>query len=481
MGNLKNFFSDNNIIKLNIAIFSVIIFTSLLISSIFLKNISIQDKELTTEALFRGIYTAIDYEIDFPAEVAKTMCYDSLLLELLEQEGKIPQEEFNSKIGDYLRTIRDGHDWESAYLVSSKTMYYYTPQGYSKTVDPTKDDYDLWYTNFLDTGLEYAADMTYDQHNEKAWTIFIDRRMEVNGELRAVLGCAVYLSDVTEMIQQYSELYDVEIYFTDEDGNITLDKNGINIGEAYVKRERPSDMNVTTSSYSNGSYIVRRFVPLLGMYLVVENKNSVLSERFADFILIYLIFTFIVIALVIVLNLLLAKREKDSLNKKVRTDYLTKISNLNGIKNSVKMFINEKVSRSEGGTIFMFDIDHFKEVNDTFGHSKGDEALKKFAEILSKSFRAGDFVGRLGGDEFMVFSPCFNDHSVLVKKCSELLQVLSFEITDGEKTVSVSASIGVAIFPDNADTYDDLYKAADKALYHSKENGRNRYTFYSDI
>lgn len=129
----------------------------------------------------------------------------------------------------------------------------------------------------------------------------------------------------------------------------------------------------------------------------------------------------------------------------------------------------------------MLDVDHFKEVNDTFGHTKGDEVLTQIANLLSKSFRGGDIVGRLGGDEFMVFSPSMKDYVHIVQKCDELIKSLTLNITEGDKTVTVTASIGVAIFPMDADNYHDLYETADKALYYAKEHGRNCYYIYSDL
>ncbi|MCR4902635.1 MAG: sensor domain-containing diguanylate cyclase [Butyrivibrio sp.] len=477
-----NNIKKNKLVRLNVIILSAILCFSLIVSFFMFSKITRDDKKLSTTVIFRGIYTAIDNEIELPAKIVKTMCYDSFLQDLLDEEGLMPQDEFNYKIGEYLRTIRDGNGWESAYIVSSRTLNYYTADGLSKTVDPENDDYDVWYKNFLATGLEYGADMSYDEHNEQAWTIFIDRRMDVDGKLKAVFGCAVYLSDISNMLAEFSQQYNVDVYFTDAYGNITLDKDGVSVGEAYYSRNYSPDMIREYSEYTDGAFYVKQYIPLLGMYLVVKNTQHLLSLRFLIMLMLYLLCYFIFLIIIVVYNLNTFNNEKIALGNKVRTDYLTKISNLNGLQDSINLFIEEEGSHHIGGTMLMLDIDYFKNVNDTLGHGKGDEVLIKVATILSKSFRGGDIVGRLGGDEFMVFSPSLKDYDSIANKCKELNNSFRFTVSNDEgKSVNISASIGVSAYPQDADNYHDLYKKTDEALYYSKNHGKDRYCIYCDI
>ena len=128
--------------------------------------------------------------------------------------------------------------------------------------------------------------------------------------------------------------------------------------------------------------------------------------------------------------------------------------------------------------MFIFDIDNFKMINDTFGHTKGDEFLKKFANELSKAFRAGDIVGRLGGDEFMVFSPTLTNKENIEKKALELVDLFNWTIEEEDKKVKMSVSIGVSVYPKDGNSYEELYKAADKALYYVKKRDKNGYSIY---
>lgn len=129
-------------------------------------------------------------------------------------------------------------------------------------------------------------------------------------------------------------------------------------------------------------------------------------------------------------------------------------------------------------TLFLIDVDYFKNVNDTYGHKVGDQVLKKVASSLQKSFRSQDFVMRIGGDEFaaVITNITLEQRFVFDQKADIINKFLS-DKEDGLPAVTLS--IGAA-FSSHGFT-DDLYNLADKALYHVKEHGRNGYALYQDI
>jgi diguanylate cyclase (GGDEF)-like protein len=132
-----------------------------------------------------------------------------------------------------------------------------------------------------------------------------------------------------------------------------------------------------------------------------------------------------------------------------------------------------------GAALYMIDLDHFKEANDTYGHKCGDEILQKFATALKCVFRQSDYVGRFGGDEFMVLIEGTLTPEVVGRKAMQILDAARTIAIEG-KDVHISASVGVAIVPDHGKNYDDLFKVADKALYRVKSEGRNGYSIASD-
>lgn len=125
-------------------------------------------------------------------------------------------------------------------------------------------------------------------------------------------------------------------------------------------------------------------------------------------------------------------------------------------------------------SIFMVDIDHFKEINDKHGHQVGDHVLYCFAGALSKSIRASDYLARYGGEEFVVILP-----ETDAQKAGEMAERLHHEIKEltvqieDDKKLKMTASIGVATFPEHGQTWSEILKQADEATYAAKSSGRN--------
>jgi len=136
--------------------------------------------------------------------------------------------------------------------------------------------------------------------------------------------------------------------------------------------------------------------------------------------------------------------------------------------------------RSKGATLSLFfvDLDRFKHVNDTLGHDVGDELIRQVGQRLTDTLRRQDTVARLGGDEFAVMLPGLSDQEAIEQLARRALARLSapYDLLGNE--VFISASIGVAIAPAQGDTYDELLKHADSAMYRSKESGRNTFHFF---
>ncbi len=132
-------------------------------------------------------------------------------------------------------------------------------------------------------------------------------------------------------------------------------------------------------------------------------------------------------------------------------------------------------------SVIQTDIDHFKKVNDTYGHDVGDQVIKGLAGILRRLKRGTDYVARFGGEEFVII--CEETDAAgalhLAERVREELARTTFHATQGP--FQVTCSLGVATFPRDGETWDTLYKATDEALYASKRAGRNRTTLASDL
>lgn len=129
------------------------------------------------------------------------------------------------------------------------------------------------------------------------------------------------------------------------------------------------------------------------------------------------------------------------------------------------------------GVLFI-DLDRFKEVNDKLGHQAGDRLLQSVSERLSASVREGDTVARLGGDEFVVLLPNIRDHGDTQRVANKILGNVARPYTLDGQAFTVTPSIGIAVYPNDGATVEDLMRNADAAMYHAKQLGRNNFQFF---
>jgi len=129
-------------------------------------------------------------------------------------------------------------------------------------------------------------------------------------------------------------------------------------------------------------------------------------------------------------------------------------------------------------SISVVDVDHFKVVNDTYGHPVGDEALRQVAGQLQDHIRQPDIVGRYGGEEFLILLPSSDANAAAeqaMRLCKEVRKMI-IPINHSEQALSVTISVGIAQFRQGVDTWDTLLSRADTAMYKAKNNGRDRWS-----
>ena len=182
----------------------------------------------------------------------------------------------------------------------------------------------------------------------------------------------------------------------------------------------------------------------------------------------------------IVLDIDEKKRAAEKLKDKAECDFLTKLYN----KATCQRLIKEYLSSIPDGAhcaMIMIDLDDFKHINDNYGHQFGDKVLLKASEAIRSSFRENDILARVGGDEFMVLMKHISTPKVIEDRCQRMLETFHTLLTeDGVEDVT-GFSIGIALSPHHATTYDDLFKCADEAMYETKKNGKNRYSIYQKV
>lgn len=158
-------------------------------------------------------------------------------------------------------------------------------------------------------------------------------------------------------------------------------------------------------------------------------------------------------------------------------DQLTKLPN----RHQLEIVFSQMASGSANQKIALLfiDLDGFKDINDSYGHSYGDEVLKCIAGRIVKCIRNRDVAGRLGGDEFTIIIADASK-KIASEICHRLIKTIEKPIICDKKSMTVTASIGICIYPDSADQYKTLMALADQAMYEAKKKGKNQFIFFED-
>lgn len=156
-------------------------------------------------------------------------------------------------------------------------------------------------------------------------------------------------------------------------------------------------------------------------------------------------------------------------------DSLTGLWNRGYIENQINAFLR---TRRHTGTFFMMDMDNFKGVNDTYGHLAGDNLLIQFGAVLQRLSREEDIVCRFGGDEYVVFLKDLDDPEVVRRKAALYIQSLRETVLEPLGYQQTAVSVGIAIAPQQGNTFLELYQKADKALYYVKQHNKGSFQIY---
>jgi diguanylate cyclase (GGDEF)-like protein/PAS domain S-box-containing protein len=171
------------------------------------------------------------------------------------------------------------------------------------------------------------------------------------------------------------------------------------------------------------------------------------------------------------------KIEGENLLFKAQRDSLTELFN----KGNTQIMIEEYME-SEGinsnSALFVIDVDNFKAINDNLGHLAGDAVLKSISSMLAEVFSVNSIIGRIGGDEFVVFLKDISSEDLLYEKAEELVDGFRRNIVEGTKDYKVSGSIGIAKYPEHGRSFEELFENADKAVYFAKKKGKDNYCLF---
>ncbi|MDY0115946.1 MAG: EAL domain-containing protein [Sulfurimonadaceae bacterium] len=167
------------------------------------------------------------------------------------------------------------------------------------------------------------------------------------------------------------------------------------------------------------------------------------------------------------------------LQYQARHDLLTSLPNRLLFLDRLEQAIMNSINGSTMVAVLFLDLDHFKEINDSFGHSVGDKLLQNIGHLLAEVTKKSDTIARLGGDEFAILLPDIHNENKVIDSVNDVMEKMKeIHKIDGHEFY-ISCSIGIALYPQNGSSSDEILKNADAAMYKAKDKGRNNYQFYT--
>lgn len=435
-----------------------------------------------------NIYSEIQRDLARPIFVSSLMANDTFLKDWVLTGEKNPDE-----ILKYLREIHGRYGFFSSFFVSERTRNYYHYEGILKQIHPD-DDHDVWYYDFKAQNVEYDLDVDTNQAAKNHLTIFINHRLThrltgYGDQFLGVVGVGLDFDRVANLLDLYREKYRRNLYMVSPDGLIQVHTDRSMVEKVSI-RDMPGLAPIADRilaarnepaffEYDDGSahmLLTSRYIEELDWHLLVEQDETLALKSIQNTFVQNFILSLLITLATIIFAVLVINYFQRQLEIMATTDKLTKAYNRREFERRFRYYTDENKRRVGDMSLILFDIDHLKQLNDTFGHLFGDEVIRQIARIAEQTIRDNDMLVRWGGDEFLLL--LFSDEKQacgVARRLSEAVYAYDFSakrLAIQRKQV-VSISCGIAGYRPS-DTLETLISRADAALYRAKENGRNR-------
>jgi len=425
-----------------------------------------------------NVFSAIQRDLVRPIFISSQMASNTFL-----RDWVIAGERDERKMRRYLQDIRERYKAVTAFFVSEKTHVYYHADGILKTVQP-HEPRDVWYFRVREMTPEYEINVDPDMANRDAMTIFINYKVfDYRGGFMGATGVGLTVKNVKNLIDQYQKQFDRSVYFVDRRGNVVL--HGVSYAGPVNLRDRPglggavpallkeaAGMHAFKGEGKN-TLLSARYVPELNWILVVEQSTDKIMDEFRSTLQGSLVICALVTLLVVLLILRMVNVYHRRLADMALIDGLTGVANRHSFSMGFTQALAHARRKGETMSVLMIDIDHFKAINDRFGHLAGDRILQDFVVLVKHRIRGLDILCRWGGEEFLVLL-----QGADLEGAGRVAEQLRAEIETGRfgernGPAQVTISVGVAQYREG-DREVDITERADRALYRAKARGRNR-------
>lgn len=442
------------------------------------RNIIEQGLPLTGDTIF----SEVNKDILRPVFISSLMAHDTFVRDWL-----ISGEKDSREIARYLQEIRLKYNTVSSFLVSDQSRNYYYGNGILKQV-LDHEPRDVWYQRVRRMGHDYEINVDVDMANSDEPTVFINHRIvDFKGRYIGATGVGLTLDKLSGLIANYELRFDRHIYFADGQGRIVLASNkqrslrsslheipGLAPLLPQILKRDTQSRHLSYQHAGNTILLNARYIRDLDWYLLVEQDETAALRPVEQALWTNLLISATIMLLVTGLVLASISHNQKKLHRMARTDQLTGALNRHAFAELWQNKLQKKAS-----ALLMLDIDHFKAINDQYGHHEGDRVLQSIANRLQDHLLPADKLVRWGGEEFaVVLRAGLGEEGCLAQ--AESLRIAIHELNDSTLKQMPTVSIGLSMVQAD-DTLESLSARADEALYRAKQAGRNRVQRYEEM
>lgn len=434
-----------------------------------------------------NVYSEIQKDILLPIYISAQMAQNTFL-----QDWLLSGEQDETRITKYLKSVEKNNGMDTAFLLSEKTRKHYTSIGVFPAYLENNEE-SKWYFRVREMLADYEINTDTDKVYGNRWTIFINYRIYSRyREYLGATGVGFTTSKLHQLLAEYQHKYNSHILLVNEAGDIVMasDKaikvgtsikalDGLNglAADIFNRHTEPTKLTYQTDRQLNIKEIVHvnaRYIKELKWYLVVSQNEGVESSKLISTIWLNAALSLGVTLLVLVLGSLLLKSYHDKLERMAVTDPLSGLANRQLLNILLAQTLKDaaRTNNQQAFSAIIFDIDHFKAINDSYGHLVGDTVIYEIAQTVKSMMRETDLVARWGGEEFFVLlKNCkLDEASKIAEKIR--LAVAAIEYEYPLQKTQITVSLGCTEYQLN-EAEETMFARIDAALYQAKNNGRN--------
>ncbi|HSC82095.1 MAG TPA: sensor domain-containing diguanylate cyclase, partial [Pseudomonas sp.] len=388
----------------------------------------------------------------------------------------------------YLREVMDHYGAYTAFFISDATLTYYQAKGVLKTVQEGEPR-DAWYFRVRSMAEPYEISVDPDMANGDRLTFFINYKVfDYQHNFIGVAGVGLTVDALVKLVDDYQQRYGRSVYFADSNGRLVLTgseggplqaRRGQALSEIadleglQAKLPKPKSGSYTYQEHQRGHFLNVRLIPELDWYLFVDKHEDDAFVGIRHTLYLNLLICTLISGVVLFLVYLVTRRYLQSIAALATIDVLTGLPNRRGFNLLAQQAVLEAQREQSPLSALLIDLDHFKQLNDTYGHLAGDEMLRAFAHNLQGNLRQSDIICRWGGEEFILLLKD-TGRSTARQLAEKIRQQSEQEIClFNGINLRITTSIGLTELH-GSDSLERLIARADQALYRAKQSGRNR-------